>query len=217
MTRTRAAERSRTGHARRCRGDQGSALIETTLAVPIVVVIVTGIVDFGVLYQRATIAYGATQAAVRTAASSGAARAADYLALRSFTTAFTSATGVTLKKIVIFKPQAEGSSSPISTTCFTSDTPSTSGKCNVYSGAAAAAIGTSYTTHFGPDGSSCGSTAWDRNWCPLTRLDQPDTPTDWLGVYVELSYQSVTGFWLRSGFSFTDRAVMRIEPKPAAS
>ncbi len=41
----------------------------------------------------------------------------------------------------------------------------------------------------------------------------------WLGLLllVLMLAWAITGFWLRSGFSFTDRAVMRIEPKPAAS
>jgi len=209
---------TRTAARRRCADDTGTALIEASLAVPIIVALLAGIVDFGMLYERANVVYGATHATARTLTTAGASRGADFLALRAFNAGFfTAQSNVTVTKVVIYKPLAEGSSAPISATCFSSATPAATAKCNVYTASMLATLGTSYPTHFGPDASSCGTTAWDRNWCPLTRLDQQDAATDWVGVYVELTYVSVTRLWLRSGVTFTDRAVMRIEPMPAAS
>ncbi len=195
----------------RFHGDAGTTLIEFTLVVPLLTIVMCGIVDFGMLYRESTIVRSATGAGARAAASTGSARAADFLAVRSLLATLTATSG-TVVKVVTFQA-VEGSSRPLSPTCLTSAAPVGSAKCNVYSAAQLRDIGQDHTVHFGPTTAACGATAWDRNWCPLVRNDTLVGPQDYVGVYIELTYRSVTGFWMPRGSTITDQAIMRLEPK----
>jgi Flp pilus assembly protein TadG len=199
--------------ARRCTGDNGTALIEAAISIPILAVIVAGIFDFGMLFRQSAVVSRAKHATVRSLAVGGSARAADVLALRTLAANLASTKNITLVKVVIFQPASEASALPVSPTCFTAAAPSASAKCNVYTAVQVGTIGATSASHFGPDTTACGASAWDRNWCPLSRIDNVDGPPDWIGVYIESSYRSFTGLWLPSGFTFSDRAIMRIEPK----
>ncbi len=202
--------------ARRCRGDAGTTLIEFSIVIPVLTIVVCGIVDFGMLYRQDTIVIASTGAGVRAVASAGSARAADFVAVRAVLATLAGTSRTTVVKVVTFQAN-EGSSQPLSPSCFTASNPASSARCNVYTAAQLQDIGAVSTVNFGPSSVACGAAAWDRNWCPLSRNDSLVGPQDYVGVYVEATGRSVTGFWMPSGWTITDRSIMRLEPKVPAS
>lgn len=202
---------------RRMGGDGGTALIESCLVMPLLVGLLAGVIDFGMLYRQHSTLVSSLHLAARAATNAGAARSADFLALRSFNASFATLRNITLTKVVIYKTVAEGSSQPVNSTCFTAATPPSGGYCNIYTASQLQSLGSDHTVHFGPTAFSCGSSAWDRYWCPVNRIDQVDSNPDWLGIYVQVHYRSMTGLWLAGGLPLKDRVVMRLEPRAEAT
>lgn len=185
-------------------------LVEFALILPLIVLLLLGVFEYGTAWRETLNIAGAVRAASRQAANVGSGRTADYLAIQSFQSVMGSAKNVTVDKLVIYKTtSADGA--PLDPSCFTAASPSAAYQCNVYTGAQIASIGANYLTNFGPTATSCTG-AWDAKWCPLVRKDLQSDPPDYLGVYVVLTYQGVTQL-IPTTRTFTDKAVTRIEPR----
>jgi Flp pilus assembly protein TadG len=196
--------------APRVRGDEGAVLVEFALVLPLIVLLLQGVFEYGTAWRESLNLASAVRAASRQAANSGTQRPADYLALQSFSSVLGRSKNLTTQKVVIYRTTSSDGS-PLDPTCFTAATPNAAFNCNVYTGAQIAALGGSYLTNFGPTASSCNG-AWDANWCPLVRKDLQSDPPDYVGVYAKVSYQPVTKL-LPTTTVLTDRAVSRIEPR----
>jgi Flp pilus assembly protein TadG len=191
-------------------GDEGAVMVEFALILPLVVLLLTGVFEYGTAWRESLTLASAVRAASRQAANNGSNRAADFLALQSFDAVMSSSKNLTVQKVVIYKTTS-ATGAPLDPSCFTSAAPSAAYQCNVYTGAQIDALDSDYLVSFGPSDTSC-TAALDANWCPLVRKDLQSDPPDYLGVYAVVTYRSVTRL-LPVTKQFTDRAVTRIEPR----
>jgi Flp pilus assembly protein TadG len=194
---------------RRLRSDGGSLIVELAIVLPFLILLVSGIFEFGLAYREKSNLSGALRSAARIDTTNGAARSADYLALQSFNLQMAQAKNITVNKVVIYKTTSLAGA-PLDPTCFTSATPSAAYLCNVYTGGQIASLGADPLTHFGTAVACVGS--WDLNYCPITRNDQQGDPPDYVGVWASVTYASSTGL-LPSTVVLTDKSVFRIDPK----
>jgi Flp pilus assembly protein TadG len=186
-------------------GDRGAVLTEFVLVLPFLMVIVMGLLEYGNAYRHRTALESTVATAGRSNAQIGAGRFADFETLRSISSGASAIRGVTIERVVVWNATAT-SDGPRCTTGS-----SVNGLCNVYDTAqvndasgAGFAAGTSYSP-------TCATGSWDEAWCPLDRSDEYRAQ-DYVGVYVEIRYPSLSRFF--TGTDQTMRAwnVYRIEP-----
>lgn len=202
---------------RRLRGDGGAVIVEAALALPLIVMLVLGTMEFGMLYQDANHLERSVQTAARVGASMATNGFADYEILRSLDSSLSKLNKADVKKIVVYRSTASNGAVPPA--CLTaSTTPATSAhgvstssvRCNVYVQAQMAqanpTVGFPSTSITRP---SCAG-GWDVNWCPSTR--RRNIPPDFLGVYVEVEYEPVTNLLHRSKVTIARKAVFQVEP-----
>ena len=190
----------------------GSLVAELALVLPLLVVLVLGIFEFGMVFREKSNLSGALRSAARIDTTNGTARSADYLALQSFYAQMAQAKNMTVNKVVIYKTTV-GERRPARPellhlahagsprTCATS-TP----------GRRSRASARNYLTNFGPTDTACAAAAWDVNFCPLNRKRHQSDPPDYVGVYANVTYKSLTGL-LPNTITLTDQSVARIDPK----
>ena len=56
----------------------------------------------------------------------------------------------------------------------------------------------------------------DGNWCPTDRkvaVGGTNGPPDYIGVWIKVKYDYITGLFPGDGVTFTDTTVMRLEPR----
>jgi hypothetical protein len=212
------------------------------LLLPLLVILVSGIIDFGGAYRQRTV----VQAAARNAARAGATASglktvmngspvgtrpgayyADQVALASLVAGLSGSSNITVDKIIIYRanPQADGK--PSSGCIAAAAVPGgngVSGQCNVYTWGQAtnAALPTPVFSYGGNGQSSpfaaCGTSGYDYRWCTQTRVVTPSTNTvDRLGVYVQARYEPYTSFFTTTDLDITDYSVMAVEPNPRTS
>ena len=161
---------------RRRDGDRGAALVELALAIPLFILLMAAIFDFGGGFRSAEDSSAAVRSAARAAALSGNERVADFRAIQSIRSQL-AASNDSIAWMTIYRSPASGDGS-VPVDCL----PGTSGAvgvCNVYDGPQIAALTSSSFT----DQSCLGEP--DANWCPTTRDDGTD---DLIGVAVWTSH-----------------------------
>jgi hypothetical protein len=94
-------------------------------------------------------------------------------------------------------------------TCANSPPVASAGLCNVYTGTQLQNVN---SLDFSSSCAGNSGSAVDKNWCPTGRQNVQSAGADYLGVYVEAKYVTVTGLF-KSPFALASRAVMRLEPK----
>ena len=204
----------------RLTGDTGSVIAEFALLLPFLVVLILGILEFGSAFRERSNLSGALQSSARIEAASGATRSADYLALQSFYALMNQSKNVTVNKIVIYRTTS-ANGAPLNSICLTSSSGSLAYNCSVYTWTQATQVatdvsGTILAADFGTTGSGCSASAWDYNYCPLNRQVEQADPPDYVGVYANVTYKSLTGL-LPTTVTMTDQAVYRIDPKVTLS
>jgi Flp pilus assembly protein TadG len=201
--------------ADRARGDEGTAVVEFALVLPFLALFVLGIVEYGMAYHEADLFERGLNVAARTASNSATNRLTDFNTLRTLDSGLSSLARTTISRVIIYKAPASGvvpaTCTAIAVSAGSTATLGVANTCNVYSPTQVHTQSPyAYPTVTGtPD--TCGSGAWDANWCPLGR-DQ-NTP-DSIGLWVELKYQHLTSI-LPTNFTFTRYAVFNIEPPSA--
>jgi Flp pilus assembly protein TadG len=188
---------------RRARGDRGAVLVEAAFVLPVMLMLVFGIIEFGLAWRgKITVETGA-RAGARTSSNLGKSSLADYSALQTTISALSSIPTVNIDLVVIFNANSSGTIDP---TC-AAGTPQTN-VCNVY----APSTFTLPSTSFG-----CGSGSPDRYWCPTNRTVDQSLNPDYVGVYVKTHHTFVTQMFGTSGPTITATAVLRLEPSAGAS
>ena len=194
--------------SRRARGERGAALTEFVLLVPVLVLLMAGVLEFGMAWRDSMTVSNALRSGARVGSNAGRERSADYDILKSIEAAMREIPDTArVQRIVIYK--ADTANSAPSASCM-AGTPSSSSTapCNVYTGAdmARAAIDFSGTT-------SCGNTAPDRFLCPVSRQDQKQLFADYPGLWMQARYNYTTNVFPGTGLTIKDRAIMRLEPR----
>ena len=198
----------------RRRDDRGAALVEIALVAPILVVLGLLIVELGFAWRQNLYVERAAQTAARTAASSGADLFTDFDTLQSVASTMGGADNVTIERVIVFDATTSGE---VPNQCLSVPATGLARKgipftCNVYSAAqvntSSPGLGFPRTT----DATTCPGSAWDWNWCPMRDRDRELPGMDRVGVYIEVSYDPLTGLFPNPSPTFTTTAVFQLEP-----
>ncbi len=191
--------RPTTKHRRsRADGDRGAALVEAALIIPVVVIILFGVIEFGFLF--------ATAQTANSSARAGARQAAQQYAL---TPGSTSADQVKAAVVADLK-NLDGFGTPVEMWIYQADangdyvSDASFGTCNAGN----------CIRYFGWNGSDF--TTVSGSWGPGGGEGTPDAcgaTVDSVGVYTVVSHKYIAGIFGRTQ-SVTENTVMRFEPKP---
>jgi hypothetical protein len=188
----------------RGRGERGAALVEMVLIVPVLLTLALGVAEFGLGWKDSLTVSNAMRAGARVGSSAANARTADYEVLQAVEAALESIPNDAIEQIVIY--EANGPDGVIPTDCADGNPGPT---CNVYVAADLDRPDTDFA------GGTCAASSPDWNWCPTDRLARQSGvggPPDYLGVWIRIRHDFVTGFFGGS-MTITDSAVMRLEPQ----
>ncbi|MBL8775097.1 MAG: pilus assembly protein [Acidimicrobiales bacterium] len=194
--------------ALRARGDRGAALTEFVLIVPIFVLLMAGVLEFGMAWRDSMTVSNALRSGVRVGSNAGRERSADYDILKSIEAAMREIPDTArVQRIVVYKANT-ANSAPSASCMAGTPSSSTSAPCNVYTGADMARPASDFSGT-----TSCGTTAPDRFWCPVNRQNQQALGADYLGVWMQVRYNYITHVFPGTGLTIKDRAIMRLEPR----
>lgn len=191
---------SRTAGPKRKRRDRAAALVEAAFVFPLLVTLVFGMLEFGLVFKNASTIAGATRSGVRTG--SAAPRVAGYdTAIQAAVTTALSSSSATPVELWIYKADS------------TTGLP----------------LGGSFASSSGCPAFTCGRWTWSAGawtlasatmWQPTLQsaclAPASSTYPDSLGVYVKVRHNFVTKLFGATK-TLTDSAVMRLEPIPAAA
>lgn len=169
--------------------DNGAALVEFALVATLLTTLVFGTFEIGMAWRDAQMVTQSTRAAARTATQLGIHPDADRAAIDAVEAGLGDLRG-DLDRIVIYR--ASTSDGAVPSACLTVGPPGVPGICSVYTASA-------FDT-FSPGA-----------WLPTVR-NNTDSSADYVGVYVAIERQLLTGLLDRDTFLIADRAVMRMEP-----
>lgn len=205
---------------RRARRERGTVLVESAIVAPVFFVLTFGILEMGLLYRDYLTATSAVADAARIGAivgpdilnaPSGDPVTADHEIVKALREGLASLDAKNVKRIVVFKSNGLGSSSPVDrvpNSCKAGV--ALPGRCNVYDPNTAffnVSIGNTdyFSCSANPGGPACP-------WDPTTRDDGPD-PADieYVGVYIEIDREALTGFF-QERYNIRDARVVRLEP-----
>ena len=181
--------------------ERGAALLEFALVAPILILLVFGIIEYGMFFKDYLTVSNTTRAGARVGSAAGSNADADYQILQAVNTAASALPGGagSIERITIYRSASTGGAP--TTTCQT--TSSAADGCNVYTPSAL----NQPVARFG-----CGPGSLDSAWCPTTRQDSQAIGPDYIGVWVKTTHNFATKLFGTSR-TITDSVVMRIEPK----
>lgn len=184
--------------------DEAAVLVEFAFALPILMLFLLGIFEFGFGWRQKIFVERAAQSGGRTAASTANDRLADFDALRAVDSQLSGAGSVELERVVIWKATSFDSEVPPACEGGTS----VAGLCNVYT---AAQVQTALPTGFGTSGGTCRGGSWDSAWCPTTRDNTPPG-ADLVGIAVYAKYSTITNILPVDDLDFFASGVYHLEP-----
>ena len=169
-------------------------LVEAALVLPFLVVLVLGVVEFGVLWRNENVLASSLRTSSRSAAQAMNNPQSDRLALQAFMGSIAGAKNVTVKKVIIFKvDESTNPNGDLPTSCKNKTTTTTGPNgvqdvCNIFV-AQQLTTANLVAANFG-----CGSSAYDKFFCPTTARSAalPATPTT-VGVWAEVESKTSTG------------------------
>ena len=193
----------------RLRGDEGAVLVELALALPLLVLLLVGVVEYGTAWGDASTLERALLASGRVLSNEGNARQADQEALLSLAAGLEPGQRSDVRKVIIFDATTNATVPAACLNVNTSGAPpyGVSGACNVYT---QSQVTNALTGAF--TGTNCVG-GWDARWCPTTREREPNP--DRVGVYVQVHYDPVTGLLPPGGITIERTAVYQLEPASA--
>jgi Flp pilus assembly protein TadG len=191
-------------------------VVEFALAVPLLLVLVLGLAEYGTIWQQQSTLTRAAQSAARTGATQGTQRYADYNTIQSLESSLSAIDRLEVERVVVYRADSVDGRVPAACEDVAiSDDLSAKGnaaqRCNIYSAAQVAFQGNSLTVYGGT--TACAAGSWDQYWCPTTRSRGTDTTDpDHLGVYVSTNYQALTGLLGAPEIKLESDVVFRLEP-----
>lgn len=182
------------------RDERGSAIVEAAIGSMLVVTLVFGVIEFGLAFKDYLSMAAAVRDGARVVSAFGSASNTDYALLQQIKTRMVAVDSNQIKRVVVYKADSPTSTiDSVNPTCKTASVPNV---CNHYTTADLSLPVTDFT--------GTGS-APDAAWPPADRKDMLSGPPDYVGVWVEVSHQDITGLFDLTD-TYTDEVVMRIEP-----
>lgn len=189
---------------RRGRGDRGASLLELALVLPMLALLAFGAIEFGLAWRDSMTVSNSLRSGARVGSNAGDDRLADFNILKQVEAAIADIDNTRIERVVIYKSTTLDGEAPQACT----DGTSQAGLCNVYTPAQMSAL-----TASDFDSPTCSGDP-DSNWCPMDREDRQVVGADYLGVWVQVHRDWITGLFPPSaGLTMTDKAVMRLEPR----
>lgn len=198
---------------RRGRGERGSAIIEAAFVTPVFLLLLFGILEYGLLFRDNLTTNNASQEGARAASVGGRALEADYLTLQTLEHGIAAMGLEPLNYVVIFNANATapglGYEIPDGHLCHTQ---SVDDVCNRY-------VPADFdkelldTSDDPTDFFRCvtSSDNLDGAWCPGDRRAGLGDNSDLIGVYVNTTHTYLTGFFGEQQ-TLDATTVIRVEP-----
>lgn len=200
----------RTNRGSRAQGDRGVAIVEVAIVLPLLAMLVSGIIEFGMAWRDSLTVSSGTRSAARVVSNLGDNRLSDFEALLTLDAALGGLSSSVVVGVLIYDGSAnDGSVPPV---CLgAGGTPvSVSNKCNYYT---AAMIDSMSVSNFdGIGASSCSGGSWDRFYCPTSRETGQSEGLEKIGVWVRVERDWVTHMFPGQGLTVEHRTVMNAEP-----
>ncbi len=209
--------------------ERGAVMIEATIILPLLLLMVFGIAELGFLFKDTITLTTTTRAGARVASNLADNRNADYETLRTITAAAGGkAIGLeNIEAVLIYNATNHDGVPPA---CLDANgdpqaSNATDSECNLYTNAQVTLVANDpaeAVKHFGGTNTpatdlTCSTVVdskpiWDVNFCPSQRNRTPNPRTEYIGVYVQVNHDYITGVLLMDSISFSDSTVMGIEP-----
>ena len=201
---------------RRFQGDEGAVLVEAALAMPVIVLLALGIMEFGFAWRNNNVVAASLRTSGRVATQALSNPQADRYTIESYLGGVSQGRNLTTNKIVIYKVDpTTNPNGTVPANCLTAPTSGSppygvNGVCNVYIPTQWSAANL-VAANFG-----CAAGDYDTNFCPTTARTAllPAEPTT-VGVYADVTYTMLTKIIPGSTLKMSDRSVGRVEPSPA--
>jgi hypothetical protein len=206
----------------RCSGDGGSIVVESAMILPFVVMLLAGIVDFGVGFRDRITIQGALRNSVRQLAFLADDRSVDKSTLASLNAGLGNLHNVVIQFAVVYKfDPATNPSGQVPAACLTTSKANSgsgvNGVCNVYTGPGTGGAfnqilfnGSWVMAGNVTPGNAC-TTGWDQYWCTTTRNRDITDPPDWAAIWIRVTYTPFTKMF-RTSITMEDEAIIRLEP-----
>lgn len=174
---------------------------------PLFFFMVFGILEFGFAFKDYLTLANGTRDGARTASTAGNQGDADYLILQGIQDAMSAMNDGSIERIVVF--HAAGPESAVPSGCAAGTAQTGASACNVYTPDDFDLAATEF---------DCGGSgsAPDNFWCPTDRkVATAGTygPPDYIGVWIRVNYDYITGLFPGGGLTFDDQTIIRIEPR----
>ena len=202
------------GGSDRKQRERGAVLIEAALVFPVLLLLILGSFDYGLLFLDASTTSNVTRQGGRVGSAQGNSPLADYNILTAAVSAGSALRAGSLSEIVIFDATCSASGAcdvnndPLSKVPPNCTTASQPGICNYYP---AADLTSAVLTpaNFGCPPSPAPPTL-DSAWCPTTR-NVSQANADYIGVYALVNHKWFTGYFGANRL-IHDNVVFRLEP-----
>jgi len=187
-------------------GERGAALIEAAILLPLFFMLVFGILEFGFAFRNYLTVANGTRDGARTGTTAGTVADSDHQVLQAIADSMSAMDQDDIEQIVVFRATGPDDTVPTSCTLLGSAGQSGADACNVYTPAQFSLAASQF---------DCGGpgTAPDDDWCPTDREVAVNGPPDYLGVWIKVKYDYITGLFPGGGMTFTDTTIMRLEPR----
>ena len=186
---------------RRQRKDRGASLVEVGLVMPLLILLAIGLAEIGFLVIDYITVTNAARSGARTGAAAADDPSADNVILDVVEEAVCNLRFGNVESVTIFKAQADGSVPTLPTSdanVWVNNGPLSSLACDVA----------------GSHGFSMGTNCC--NWLSTSR-DRVPPDFDTIGIQIEFSHSSITGVFPFPTTTWTETAVMQIEPDTTGS
>jgi hypothetical protein len=189
------------------RGERGSAIIEAAFVTPVFLLMLFGILEYGLLFRDNLTTNNASQEGARAASVGGRAPQADYLTLETIEHGIAAMGLERLNYVVVFNATTVGYELPDGHLCHTQ---SVTDVCNRY---VPADFALELVDGVGdPTGAfGCVTGSADSAWCPTSRRAGLGDDSDLVGLYVNTTHDYLTGFFGETQI-LDATTVIRVEP-----
>jgi len=192
------------------RSEQGAVLIEAAFVLPVLLLLIFGMIEFGLVFKDSLTLSEMVEAGARVGSELGNQSTGLSSTPPVFSTDYEILTAVmaashplnaTIQYVTIFEATATDGTVPAA--CSGANPSSQTGVCNVYMPIVLDNLGATQPPGFD-----------DSAWAPSSRnvTEESGGPT-YLGVYISAVHSSVTGIVPGGAIHLSDTAVMRLEPQ----
>lgn len=214
----------RTPKERRCRGEGGAVLIEAIVVLPLLLMFVFGIAEFGFAYHDNITLTTTTRSGARVSSNLANHRRADYETLKTIVAALgSSSIGLdNIEGVLIFNANGTTDTEIVPANCFNAagnpqSSTDSGAECNFYDTGqitdVASMTPAQVIVRFGAESATgCVAAAWDKAFCPTDRNRTPNPQTEYVGVWVQINHDYTTGLLPWDSVTIEDSTVMGIEP-----